>query len=1014
MRNLKINRIQRTPINTENGEISGIVAITLNTSTVLFYIKDGQFYMFRDDKEILLTPQSFENLIGKPEYLEFERRVWFATKDMLVYYDYETEEVVSVPLQTPAQCFAWNPTKELLAVVHENGQVVTYTVDFNRMDCTSLDSAVPDSVYVGWGSADTQFRGSEGKLKKQLQVEQQQKSIEDKIARITWRGNGEMFAVNYWKDGGRRTFKVFQQNCKALYECVEVSLDCVIAWRPEGNMIANSMLLQDDAYGICIFEKNGYKRFDLPLVYNNCQVNDLKWSHRGEILAVLQENNLISLYTTSNYKWFLKQHLIFTQPLISFTWSTISDKFQLFTQNDFFTYEYQMVYDVYVDCVAVIDGKHLHLTRFRDSCLPPPLPQTTITSTRDAAINFVVLLPGDNLKFAIIDCDWFVSIYNKQTLLFSFKIQQSTDVQTLFYNFHWFNEVLNCIAVNRNNKIQLVSFMTNGKIIITKQPSNVADLKKVCNIQTVFELNTKLYQLENEVLFNNKHIILPNKSLLLKTVYCNTDYIFSLTTTNDFYVNDKCVLKTVTSFIVVSNKYLLLTTAANNLLYCIHIEKLQCDLQFFQRPIEQGAQLICSVENTPFIVLQIPRGNLEIISCRPIAIDILERHLSLNNWQEAVHFLRTDRLNFNLLVDLNIGRFLKNIDKFVEACKTPAVLNMFIQELEENNVLETTYLNCHHQTVITTNKRSLICEALLAHFQENDYATPLVTLALYHFDIEMAFTYIQDLYHRLPETQTALTNAIKTLITHTRNEADDFLFKKSLQLYDTNLTRHICTFTQMDPKFYSPFLNELDECNQVVRRFKINVYLKKFDLAVQYLIRDKNIDTDTLLKYIEAHRQVLPIVYGYYNRKSAMFKQISKLYGDYLSERKCYSEAATVYSRAELWLETLEQYKLANDWLAAITILDAKLTDIVKDRLGVIVEICADLISAKRYKEAATIQEQFLNNYEEAIKTLLYGYHFRDAIHLTIKHKRQDIICKLYCFLFFFSVLIVLMLQYMI
>lgn len=92
------------------------------------------------------------------------------------------------------------------------------------------------------------------------------KYVEDKLPKITWRGNGEMFAINYWVNG-TRTFKVYEQPCTPLYECEGVpGLQSCIAWRPEGNMIAVPVFT-DDKYSIVIFEKNGYKRFQFDLEY---------------------------------------------------------------------------------------------------------------------------------------------------------------------------------------------------------------------------------------------------------------------------------------------------------------------------------------------------------------------------------------------------------------------------------------------------------------------------------------------------------------------------------------------------------------------------------------------------------------------------------------------------------------------------------------------------------------------------------------------------------------------------
>lgn len=171
MRNLRVNSVKRSRLKTSSGKISGIVIVDEDD---FYYIKDGEFCSMRNNVEIVLCPESMFETIpgGELEYLAFENRIWFATRDRMVYYCRDTEQVSSVFFDKSVSCAAWNPTREVLAVVHEDdAQVVVYTIDLENectqcMDCTSLSVSVPRGVYVGWGSADTQFRGSEGKLKK--------------------------------------------------------------------------------------------------------------------------------------------------------------------------------------------------------------------------------------------------------------------------------------------------------------------------------------------------------------------------------------------------------------------------------------------------------------------------------------------------------------------------------------------------------------------------------------------------------------------------------------------------------------------------------------------------------------------------------------------------------------------------------------------------------------------------------------------------------------------------------
>lgn len=88
--------------------------------------------------------------------------------------------------------------------------------------------------------------------------------VTNKTPTISWRGNGEMFVVNYWHEHSRK-FVVFENSCNALYRSEECpGMQPPIAWRPSGNMIATISKVSQDMK-VVIFEKNGQKRFDFSL-----------------------------------------------------------------------------------------------------------------------------------------------------------------------------------------------------------------------------------------------------------------------------------------------------------------------------------------------------------------------------------------------------------------------------------------------------------------------------------------------------------------------------------------------------------------------------------------------------------------------------------------------------------------------------------------------------------------------------------------------------------------------------
>lgn len=455
MKNLQLMTIHRRKLQQSSENASQIAA----NDEAIFSIKDNKLFVQKDSTETLVSPEEF-HCVSALEYLSFENKLFFTTTNELVYYSLDSEDIRRIPLEETISCTSWNSTQETLAVVFENSAVATYNIDYESgtvrlLAKSDLSANVPQTVYVGWGSANTQFRGSEGKNKQNAPVDV--KPVCDKTPRISWRGNGQMFAVNY-SVNDTRTFKVFEDPCTPIFECEGVAgLQSAIAWRPEGNMIAVPVCV-NDRYSVVIFEKNGYKRFEFTLAYANYEVLDLKWSPEGEILSVHQRNEAgehsLSLYTTSNYKWYLKQHLQFSK-IINFNW-VIFTKAQFclrVTTSDVLTYAFKYAVDVCTKFGAicgVIDGFSLRLTPFKHTSLPPPMYDRSLTTT--SAINSVCFHPNKPV-FCVVDCLNALSIYdysNEEALVKVYSKKVVVDsyggVPLSFRSFHWNGDRLCCVC----------------------------------------------------------------------------------------------------------------------------------------------------------------------------------------------------------------------------------------------------------------------------------------------------------------------------------------------------------------------------------------------------------------------------------------------------------------------------------------------------------------------------------------------------------------------------------------
>lgn len=637
--------------------------------------------------------------------------------------------------------------------------------------------------------------------------------------------------------------------------------------------------------------------------------------------------------------------------------------------------------------VAVIDGPHLQLTDFKNSIIPPPMSEKKLTVNNP--INFVAIQANGRILatidsayqikvFEYVESDW-REIYTKQINVSAFPLGE--------YHFHWQGKKLCYVTAADYSVVGFEIGKENDAHFYESIAANVSEIQAE---------NFKLYQMQNILKLNETEVILQDSPIKIAAyeILNSNPFVFALTRTNGFYINNKMVANNVTSF-TIHDKYLLLTTTQNRIC-CIRlinsqIEKLKMtslNEDFFSRPIEQGGLIICGIPNTSNVVLQIPRGNLEVISIRLIAIDILEALLDKNEWKEAINLIRTDRLNFNLLIDLNPDRFRQSIEKFVDACETAAALNSFCQEIDDANVLTTIYQKCWSKQIPQLqNKCKVVCTEILNYLQSTDYTNYITTIMIinvYHFSIEDALVYVQDLLYCSKATAEL---AVKTLSVHAKRED---LFLKSLSLYDIELTKFVAGYSQMDPKSYEPFLNELSELTEARKRFKINIHLKKFNIAIKYLLKSEDVTSNEVLEFIKTH-DVVEIAYKNLTNDSPIFKDVSSLLGEKLAKKSLHIEAGIVYALAELWIEAYQQYKQALDWQRAISCLnETNLSELEKYRM--IQEIVDELIQKRKIKDAARVSEEYLKNYEAAINILIDGYVFNEAIFIAKKYKRPDVI----------------------
>lgn len=102
----------------------------------------------------------------------------------------------------------------------------------------------------------------------------------------------------------------------------------------------------------------------------------------------------------------------------------------------------------------------------------------------------------------------------------------------------------------------------------------------------------------------------------------------------------------------------------------------------YARKVERGSRIVTVVPSSMSMVLQMPRGNLETISPRPLVLQIVRGHLNNKEYREAFLVCRRHRIDLNILCDHDRAAFIQDLPLFVDQIDSTEYLNLFITGLK--------------------------------------------------------------------------------------------------------------------------------------------------------------------------------------------------------------------------------------------------------------------------------------------------------------------------------------------
>ncbi|KAJ8385271.1 hypothetical protein AAFF_G00191480 [Aldrovandia affinis] len=341
---------------------------------------------------------------------------------------------------------SWSPDQELVTLTTGQETVIMMTKDFEPITEVGInqdDFGEGKFITLGWGKKETQFHGSEGKRAAQHKITEvlPAMSWDDRRPRVTWRGDGQFFAVSaVCPQTGARKVRVWNRECVLQSTSESINgLEQSLCWKPSGSLIASTQR-QPNKHSVVFIERNGllHGDFTLPFGKEQVKVKELLWNSDSTVLAVWLEdmspgedgqlNTYIQLWTVGNYHWYLKQSLHFGKtperapacvswdPELPHRLHLLTRGWASLTYDWAWSTERSLGEDVHDNAnVAVIDGDKVLVTTFRQCVVPPPMCAYEIQLP--AAVNQVTFHPEPQRTndLAALTADGRIFVYGQET-----------------------------------------------------------------------------------------------------------------------------------------------------------------------------------------------------------------------------------------------------------------------------------------------------------------------------------------------------------------------------------------------------------------------------------------------------------------------------------------------------------------------------------------------------------------------------------------------------------------------
>ncbi|KAI0669554.1 IkappaB kinase complex IKAP component [Trametes maxima] len=979
---------------------------------------------------------------------------------------------------------AWSPDDTLLVLVTGEDKLILMTSTFDVLSEGPLhprEFGEDAPINVGWGAKHTQFHGSLGKAAATSSIPQTAVGAspdDDGHVRVSWRGDGAYFTVSVLEGATEtetrphRTLRVYSRE-GALQSTAEPvpGLEHAMSWRPSGNLIVATQRFgnvpgeatqtsatgsglgpgRDGRHDVVFFERNGLRHGEFTLREFAARepgktvseqrkwgyrIRELGWSSDSNVLNVWidrEDGDVVQLWTTGNYHWYLKQEIAAPPEdgipgrFTSVQWHP-EDPLRLIltTSSDIIqrTYSWDTIASpsrppVDSGSVAVLDGTNLLLTPFRSQNVPPPMAAHTLAVQLPPELQ-----PSLPIRAPVPAHAAFASASDLLAILYETGVLQVFDLKTRLgpgrskimdpslvwsgllpkrtYRHVAFaasgtgediriaalgsdprSDAVDVVAVidvsgNESKTTEIAFNAQNGRLVPSQGIVWEAPDGRIYEVDVDSKSTSEIAQFP-EFCFCTVHTLVPGES-----IDDPSSLYIGLSHGSKLYVVDghgTRTLATNANSFAVTPGFLIFTTTTHvaqfaplkSLVQALRSPEAALG-EFETRRVERGSRIVTVVPSTMSLVLQMPRGNLETINPRPLVMEIVRQDIDSGNYGKAFTACRKHRVDLNVFVERDREAFLKGVPSFVEQVSDVDYINLFLTSIGQGS--------------LPVEVIAQVCDGVRAELEKRDLKKYVNSILTAHVvkrppDHEAGLA----LLLHLKETEPNLVeDAVKYIIFLV--DADK-LFDTALGMYDFSLVLMVAQHAQKDPREYLPFLRELRTLDHYYQRFRIDDHLRRYTKALTDLSLAGPDQFDEAMAYVEKHQlyeHALSIWGG-----TDKYESVLNIYGDWLFDHRDFREAAFVFRQASRPEKAMIAHEKALDWqeLFELAVEKTLSDDELKE---VAYRVAEDLVSKKRTSEAALVLLDYAKDVREATIALVEGSHFSEARRIIVLHRRPELL----------------------